>query len=1129
MVSLAWYSVGTLSVTNNSAVVTGTGTQFATYIHDGFGIFIEGIGYGIATVDSATQITLAENYVGTTKSNARYSIWPTAGLNFQQWRDVVDLVNTFGPLRNDLTLLNQQIADTLDYKNSASASAIAAAQSASNAAASATAAANSATNSANSASAAAGSATSATNSKNAAASSATAAANSASDANASKQAAATSASAAATSESNAATSKSGADTAKTAAQTAQTAAEAARDAAVTAKGASETARDASVTAKNSAQTAQSAAEGARDNALNYKNAASTSATAAATSEANAATSKADAQTAKSAAESARDAAVTAKDASVAAKTGSETAKTAAETARDAAQQAQAAAELAAGQAQEPVNAGAIEDALGGTPALLEGSTFSGAIKGPTIYAGDPAYFRGEHAVEMGGSSGSYGVNIQDGQGRVNHYWNTAGGNAPVQSLENEDAFRLTLGVDSPSLELFGHDGSGQAAGTSIAWSSVFRAAMADSAPTFRSQAIYHTGNISGAPISTATQTALNAKAPLAAPTFTGTVTSTGTVAAATSLGNSIQLTTDGAIEIQKTDGWPYIDFKTTSNQDYQVRVQADCPNSSLNVTGHFRTSGSYNAGGYIASAGFVRATGNLIVDGGTSEGGQIILGYKNVTNLSGQGNGTWNIDVDSSNSLRFFRQSTSGATTSPPLTITEAGEATFNQPISVVGANQAYFRSATGSYPTTIHRNDGTNYYILLSDASTGVNPNWNALRPLTINLSTGVVTSTNGQTFSGGMTVNDTATFNSPINGRAYPRKADGNAMNMYWSGQSGQPNWVWGGSDGTNMYVYNPSNFNVNSATTASNASNLNNLTGGNQGSYIRRSNDSAANGGWSRQLVVAGGDAQDNVWSPPIEIREVSLVGSGSTSSINAPGLLFHWSNVTAAKLAMHSDGSLRVQGQADTVSYRPLYAADFMASNWFRPLGSGGVYWNAYSRGLTVADNGGNYGNVNIYGSGRNGWMGYAINTGATFMSDGSTHGIHSQQYGDWLVRWDSSGNAYFPQNVTAYSDERLKDNKRPIDNVAARREGMAKAAMLYERDGETRIGFGAQTLEKAVPEVVKTADDLVATKSVNYSDMVAILAADNQQQADQIAELKSENAQLRNSLAALENRLTKAGL
>lgn len=48
--------------------------------------------------------------------------------------------------------------------------------------------------------------------------------------------------------------------------------------------------------------------------------------------------------------------------------------------------------------------------------------------------------------------------------------------------------------------------------------------------------------------------------------------------------------------------------------------------------------------------------------------------------------------------------------------------------------------------------------------------------------------------------------------NGRAYPRKVGGGDINFNWSGQSGQPTWVWGGTDGTNMYVYNPANFNVN-----------------------------------------------------------------------------------------------------------------------------------------------------------------------------------------------------------------------------------------------------------------------------------------------------------------------------
>lgn len=43
---------------------------------------------------------------------------------------------------------------------------------------------------------------------------------------------------------------------------------------------------------------------------------------------------------------------------------------------------------------------------------------------------------------------------------------------------------------------------------------------------------------------------------------------------------------------------------------------------------------------------------------------------------------------------------------------------------------------------------------------------------------------------------------------------------MTFNWVGQSGQPTWLWGGNDGSNMYVYNPSNFSVNYATTAGSA---------------------------------------------------------------------------------------------------------------------------------------------------------------------------------------------------------------------------------------------------------------------------------------------------------------------
>jgi hypothetical protein len=73
------------------------------------------------------------------------------------------------------------------------------------------------------------------------------------------------------------------------------------------------------------------------------------------------------------------------------------------------------------------------------------------------------------------------------------------------------------------------------------------------------------------------------------------------------------------------------------------------------------------------------------------------------------------------------------------------------------------------------------------------------------------------------------------------------------------------------------------------------------------------------------------------------------------------------------------------------------------------------------------------------------------------------------------------------NVTAYSDERLKTNWRPMpDNYVSR---LAKVRVgIYDRiDGEkiTQVGVGAQSLQKLLPQAIETANDEMQTLSVNY--------------------------------------------
>ena len=77
---MAWYKTGTVTVTNGSATVTGAGTAFVGAVLAGHGFAgPDGRIYEIATVVSATQLTLGSAYLGSTAAGASYGIFPTSG------------------------------------------------------------------------------------------------------------------------------------------------------------------------------------------------------------------------------------------------------------------------------------------------------------------------------------------------------------------------------------------------------------------------------------------------------------------------------------------------------------------------------------------------------------------------------------------------------------------------------------------------------------------------------------------------------------------------------------------------------------------------------------------------------------------------------------------------------------------------------------------------------------------------------------------------------------------------------------------------------------------------------------------------------------------------------------------
>ena len=101
----------------------------------------------------------------------------------------------------------------------------------------------------------------------------------------------------------------------------------------------------------------------------------------------------------------------------------------------------------------------------------------------------------------------------------------------------------------------------------------------------------------------------------------------------------------------------------------------------------------------------------------------------------------------------------------------------------------------------------------------------------------------------------------------------------------------------------------------------------------------------------------------------------------------------------------------------------------------------------------------------------------------------------------------AGAATFNNDVTAFSDARLKDNIETLENGLQKIEQLR--GVTYIRDNKESIGVIAQEVEKILPEIVKTADDEMGTKSVDYSRITAVLIEAVKELSAKIQELESK--------------------
>lgn len=107
------------------------------------------------------------------------------------------------------------------------------------------------------------------------------------------------------------------------------------------------------------------------------------------------------------------------------------------------------------------------------------------------------------------------------------------------------------------------------------------------------------------------------------------------------------------------------------------------------------------------------------------------------------------------------------------------------------------------------------------------------------------------------------------------------------------------------------------------------------------------------------------------------------------------------------------------------------------------------------------------------------------TGGYFFGNSTTNGWKDSA-GNAKVSWDTSGNFTAAQNITAYSDARLKQNVMTIDNPFDYINRMR--GVWYRRIEDDKAGTGviAQEVQAVIPELVHEHDGMLSVAYGNFA-------------------------------------------
>lgn len=103
----------------------------------------------------------------------------------------------------------------------------------------------------------------------------------------------------------------------------------------------------------------------------------------------------------------------------------------------------------------------------------------------------------------------------------------------------------------------------------------------------------------------------------------------------------------------------------------------------------------------------------------------------------------------------------------------------------------------------------------------------------------------------------------------------------------------------------------------------------------------------------------------------------------------------------------------------------------------------------------------------------------------------------------------NGKILAENDITAFSDERLKENIETIPNALEKVSQLRGVEFTRKDTGEKSIGVIAQEIEKVIPEVVSTTNSADEMKSVAYGNVVGLLIEAIKDLQQEVEELKRD--------------------